>query len=874
MVVPSPESVVTAVIAALTTHGPLRVDELADLLQADGFELGPDPEEFIDGSLDDDSGPVMPVADGRWAWLPALLDGRVFTHRLTPAEAEHDLILIAADIGPLSYLTELPTYHRLTDGSSVADVAPLTDGATLVDRGVPDDVVADDGALLFESGRFAALGAGAGDLVGLRVTGQGFELTRVDDPVTSEIAARMGDLLARNPDEPITIDGAIWTLCSEHDDLLRRPTVPLAEALGGLALDGDWIAPAGFDFVAHRLHRRIDRVMSRYDLDEDGALAVLATVRLYDQVRELVDLVAESGGHIEGLDDSFGQLPWVADPTVVDARADGDRVFEERRTVAAVLGALADPDVVDAVLAEVDSTDPRAASALGLFAETIEPMAPRPARPALRWLRAVAHERRGEVELAEQTFSAAESLDPAWPPTLISLARYASDRGDAERALTLLRRAGAPPDDEFVQLLERFLPTPRPDLGRNQPCWCGSGRKYKVCHLHREQLSLDERAGWLYRKVGMALMDGAFGHQLLDVAQARSEHWPESDGLFRALDDPIVADAVLFEGGALAAFLAARGRLLPDDERSLAEQWILLDRSVHEVVAVRRGQGMTMRDVRTGDVHDVHERTASKQVKPGQLYCTRIVPAGETMQIFGGLEPVTLIERDPLIALLDDEPDPVDLVTFLSGRFAPPQMRNTEGDSLMLCEATLRVADPAATREALDQRYDRRDDRPDDRPGWFEHVVTHGVERIRAGLDLNGDELRIQANSRARFDRVLAVVQALDPSATVLDETREPAGDLVAMQQLVARTPAAARDAPDPSADPELATALDDFVAKYEKAWLDDPIPALAGYTPRQCADDPTRRPDLIALLDSFPNDDGQPGAMSTARLRAALGLG
>lgn len=23
-------------------------------------------------------------------------------------------------------------------------------------------------------------------------------------------------------------------------------------------------------------------------------------------------------------------------------------------------------------------------------------------------------------------------------------------------------------------------------IGRNQPCWCGSGKKYKKCHLNRE----------------------------------------------------------------------------------------------------------------------------------------------------------------------------------------------------------------------------------------------------------------------------------------------------------------------------------------------------------------------------------------------------
>jgi hypothetical protein len=62
-------------------------------------------------------------------------------------------------------------------------------------------------------------------------------------------------------------------------------------------------------------------------------------------------------------------------------------------------------------------------------------------------------------------------------------------------------------------------------------------------------------------------------------------------------------------------------------------------------------------------------------------------------------------------------------------------------------------------------------------------------------------------------------------------------------------------------------------LAGCEAAWLDEPIPALAGHTPHECANDPTRRPDLIRLLDSFPQDTGRPGTMSPAPLRAALGL-
>jgi uncharacterized protein YecA (UPF0149 family) len=28
--------------------------------------------------------------------------------------------------------------------------------------------------------------------------------------------------------------------------------------------------------------------------------------------------------------------------------------------------------------------------------------------------------------------------------------------------------------------------TPIPNLGRNERCWCGSGRKYKTCHLDQD----------------------------------------------------------------------------------------------------------------------------------------------------------------------------------------------------------------------------------------------------------------------------------------------------------------------------------------------------------------------------------------------------
>ena len=117
--------------------------------------------------------------------------------------------------------------------------------------------------------------------------------------------------------------------------------------------------------------------------------------------------------------------------------------------------------------------------------------------------------------------------------------------------------------------------------------------------------SLDERAGWLYQKAGRLLAGGPWLSDLSLVAAERAAYAEGDVDLEAWVRDPLVGDAVLFEGGAFADFVEQRGYLLPEDERLLAEQWLLVERSVFEVVDVRPGEGLTVRDLRTGDVHRV-----------------------------------------------------------------------------------------------------------------------------------------------------------------------------------------------------------------------------------------------------------------------------
>ena len=41
-----------------------------------------------------------------------------------------------------------------------------------------------------------------------------------------------------------------------------------------------------------------------------------------------------------------------------------------------------------------------------------------------------------------------------------------------------------------------------PDLGRNDPCWCGSGEKYKHCHMESDERKRSARRAAAFKTPG------------------------------------------------------------------------------------------------------------------------------------------------------------------------------------------------------------------------------------------------------------------------------------------------------------------------------------------------------------------------------------
>jgi len=738
-----------------------------------------------------------------------LPDGTTVTHRLIEAEAAGGFVAYGPDLEPLGPLLADHGHLHLA-GGEVAE---------------PD--IEDDRQVLV--GPAGWLGeVGAGELIGFRIAGEEVEVARVDAPGA---IVGLGDRLRAAFDDlnggdgmPVPVTELLATALAERSGLEPVVLPPLGELLPscGFELRGGHAAPEGADWETFGRIQAAAAVAVRHGLDGDSPHALVMLSELYR--------------------------------LVVDGRV---RLDDDQGGAAEVASMLADPDPGRAFvdMARTLSDDDE----LRRFLEEVLRGAARRDRAGVTWTMSVAAAGAGDHARAEALLRRALEADPDHREALEDAAWYASDRGDARRAMEVLRRLWQLGEDEADQraaVLARYASPSAAAARRNDPCPCGSGRKHKhCCQRVATAAPLAERVRWIWEKLDWFLSRSGFDDELDEVMAALGGYEPEHEML--------AASLVLFRDGAVDAFLGQRAPVLPDDEGNLVAQWALVERSVHEVVAVDRGIGMTVRDIRTGEVVEVREGLASTQVAVGDLVFAHVVPDGVGHQIVGGVVPVRLQLRDPLVALLDGEADAVEVASLLATAAAPPEVLNVEGEPVVVCEARYEVGDPSALA-ALDEVLDR-----DDEHRWSESVEVDGRTWVRGSATVDGPELVVTANSEARFRRLRRLVESAVPGLQLVSETTAPAADVIA---------ARGEGAPLPPPQPlpaETADAVAAFLREQEDRWVDERIPALGGLTPRQAAADPTRREQLEALLHEFDRHPPPPGALTfdTGRIRAALNL-
>ena len=444
-------------------------------------------------------------------------------------------------------------------------------------------------------------------------------------------------------------------------------------------------------------------------------------------------------------------------------------------------------------------------------------------------LRARAAEGSGRSDEARQLIESCLRLDPVLLPAVRDAIEYELCAGNWARAWELASAIGS---DEIAEPLLRPLdrlrqPAPGAErASRNQPCPCGSGRKYKACcrvkDLGGGVHPLPDRAPALYAMLATYARRGP-NRKVTDRIAACAIGAPHAAML--------ALELAIFDGGAAQRFLAVRGHLLRDDERDLLGEWLAEPVDMYEVSSVRRGSELSLRSL-VGGPQRVwqRDRLFSLFVRRLDIVIGRLLPdgarlagGGRHVQALGGMGILPRDLREAGEALFPDGPVvpgsvplfPERLLSQFAGQ-SSPVFQTADGDEYRWCETTIEVGSvekawPLLTRpcvappqppirdadgyyaylESLPERFWTRNS-----PGEIEYAgeVQPGrltnlgtIRRGVSGFTVNANSVRRAADLEAV---VLAAASAAGCPADVTQRSALTAQEL-------AGTPSEADDGPD-----------------------------------------------------------------------------
>jgi len=668
-------------------------------------------------------------------------------------------------------------------------------------------------------------------------------LVAVVERELTEVDATGHDRLA--PALPLT--QVVLQAMVEAPGLQRRPTAPLGELLTGAGLETHrWlVGRAGTDWGEW------DEILGLDDEDDDADLDGEDEAGMLAQVAELFGVderAVEGAAMVTAVIEFCGQSP---------------EALQEARSSPGLPQGLAQALEVPGVAALVQVFSLGQPAAEGLLSAVADAAGGSLQAPPT-WLLARAAEQRGDPLAAEALDLRAVEIDPDFVPALLDAARAAEDRGDARTAQERLLRAGIERDAPQLRRVEQYARLrPAAAVGRNAPCPCGSGRKYKQCCLQLAALPLRDRAVWLLER---ATHWTTLPAQYLRVGGLLAE----DDEVIRVLAE----DVALFDRGLLERYLELRGALLQPDEVELARRWLDTEPGLWEVGQVSAGNRVRLRSLMTGEVAEVTRRSPEAPLGRLDLLYARVGPDGSEREggrmLLGGTVKLHRALRPQLQQLLERRPTGEQVLDWLREAAQPrlPTMVNFEGEPILLSTARYRVPDPAVAVQRLRERL------VEESEGEFlETVEVDGRPIHRGRVRLDGDVLEIETNSAKRLRRLERLVRTAVQGVRLLSREQRTPEEAMANEPI--SDPAASLDAPPE----EIAGVLEAVMAEHEERWVDERLPALGGLTPRQTVADPVRRPALEALLDDFdwieaqagPHDRGR--GMDPARLRELLGL-
>jgi hypothetical protein len=448
-------------------------------------------------------------------------------------------------------------------------------------------------------------------------------------------------------------------------------------------------------------------------------------------------------------------------------------------------------------------------------------------------------------------------------------------------------------------------------IGRNAPCPCGSGKKYKKCCLNKENVSSDllhRRLGEAHDRLVHALMRYGYkiyGESALGFALDEFMGWPD-EGL---TDENLTDHEPLFYPWFLFNWMYEPDPDLPQlngpEEMTIAELYAadkknrinhleaqIIEATVHqpysfyEIKEVRPGEGYMLKDIFRGTIANVTEKKGSENARRGQILFGRVVQIDTVAMLIGCgtilIPPKLKPELIRLRQRLAEVDDPIDFDTLYdydieirelyfdiySTLMRPPELQNTDGEPLRFHTIHYEIDEPGLAFERLKNlsatvgEAELMESANLDESGRIVRAEipwsrkgpkkTPALENTILGrLLIENRRVKIEVNSARRAENIRKEVEKrLGRHARyITTEIQSPDAMLEAIQNQEGEVTGTDAEHNELMQIPQVRDQVEKVMLAHWANWVEEKIPALGHLTPRQAVRTPDGRESVEALL-------------------------
>ncbi|HEY7392166.1 MAG TPA: SEC-C metal-binding domain-containing protein [Bryobacteraceae bacterium] len=468
-------------------------------------------------------------------------------------------------------------------------------------------------------------------------------------------------------------------------------------------------------------------------------------------------------------------------------------------------------------------------------------------------------------------------------------------------------------EEEFEEITPVVAP-PKP--GRNEPCWCGSGKKYKKCHLASDEQ--EERSARASEpKTTAEPLDARLQRELIRaVERSDPAEYAEAHMLYfgRPPEEQNSNNQDDSRGGFIEWYIhdfrpQATGRTVVEEylrkragkltaaEREKLESWRKAQFGIWEVQRVEKGKGVELKNLFEDKRFFLYDVSSSRSLVRWDCVLSRVhqfkekwyfvgngitAPRSALAQLIGKIEQESKDAGQTPAAFVRSNSHRWHRVVqeMAAQRLADLRVVNAEGDELEFCSALYRIEDEASLIARLEAATPFEADQSNDPAvrafAWLEQGVVEGPRRSYGRIEIRDGKLRLECNSRKRLaiGRQLVekhgygVIQHLGDTFQLLEALKR--------ESLAEKPRTKAADASIPP-EVEREVILKVKTEHYTR-WVDEPLPALGGRTPREAARSEVGRRQLEGLLRFMENAEERSrqqgrAAFDFAALRKTLDL-